>query len=415
MQFERFVAPVVGRRMATFRVVAIAGARQVGKTTLLRSLPELADGTFLSFDRPDLLERARDSAIDLVESAVPPVVIDEYQRAGDDLLLAIKYLVDRDPRRGQFVLAGSTQFLTNRSLSETLAGRIGIVEVLPLSMGEVTGRRETLLDALFESGVGVVADRAPEQLGRAHLAKLVARGGYPEAVLLDDSAHRDFFDAYVDTVVGRESLADVGAAQTRSDLRRLLRLCAARTSQEYHPTTLSADAMMSRQAVTGLVEILATLGLIRLLPAWSTNATNRAKKASKMSMLDTGVATALLGQSPASLVQPEQSLLGPLTETFVANEIYRAASWSSIRPRLSHFRDREGREVDLIAEADDGRLVAIEVKASTAISPRAFDHLRYLRSRIGDRFIGGLVLHAGTETWRADDSLWAAPISVLWS
>ncbi len=415
MQFERFVAPVVARRMATFRVVVLAGARQVGKTTLLRSLPELKDGTFLSFDRPELLERARDSAIDLVESATSPVVIDEYQRAGDELLLAIKYLVDRDPRRGRFVLAGSTQFLTNRLLSETLAGRVGIVEVLPLSMGEITGRRETLIDAIFDSGMRVVGDRVPEQLGRARLSGLIASGGYPEAVVLDHDARRDFFDAYVDTVVGREALADVGAARTRTDLRRLLRLCAARTAQEYHPTTLSADVLMSRQAVTGLVEVLETLGLIRLIPPWSTNATNRAKRAPKILMLDTGIATALLGQSPASLVQPNQSMLGPLTETYVASEILKAASWSSVRPRLSHFRDREGREVDLIAEADDGRIVAIEVKASTAVAPRAFENLRYLRSRVGERFVGGLVLHGGNETWKADDSLWAAPISTLWS
>lgn len=415
MQYDRHIAASLDRALATFRVVAVSGARQVGKTTLLRSHRSLESGAFLSFDRSDLVERAHDSPFDLIESATPPVVLDEFQRGGDDLLLAVKYRVDRNTGRGQFVLAGSSNFLTNRTLSETLAGRVGIVEVLTLSIGEIVGRRERFIDAVFDGGAVAIRDMQADGLDRRRLVDLVHRGGYPEVVQLPADSRRDFFDAYVTTIVGRESLDDVGAAQTRTDLRRLLALCAARTAAEFHPVEVGRDAQLARQTVAGLVEVLSTLGLTRLLPAWSTNATTRAKRAPKLVLNDTGLASTLLGQSVTALGRPDNAWIGPLVETFVANELTKAATWSQTRPRLHHFRDREGHEVDLVMEAGDGRIVAIEVKAATRVGPRAFGHLDYLARRLGDRFVAGIVLHGGTETWRHADRQWAAPISALWA
>ena len=416
-ELPRRSATLVSRRMRAFRVVVVSGPRQAGKTTMLGQVVELGGERMVSFDRPDLLARATDDPLGFVTGFGKPLAIDEFQRAGNDLLLAVKYQVDRNDERGQFVLAGSTNFLSNTRLADTLAGRVGLVEVLPLSQGEIRGTREQFIDRAFEGAdVIAAASRRAGGVDRPVLARLLAIGGYPEVVRFTDQIDRaEFFRSYVDTVTGRESLEDVGALRTRQELRRLIAKVAARTSCEYHPTILASDAGITRQTVSAYVEMLQALYLVMLLPAWSTSATKRAKQASKLHVIDSGLASALTASTEQAMRRPDHRLFGQILETFVATELAKAKAWAETQVELLHFRDRQKREVDLIIEAEDGRIVALEVKAALTVSPKAFTHLGYLRDSVGDRFVAGLVLHGGDTVWRHSDRLWALPLSALWA
>lgn len=403
--------------MRTFRAVVVSGPRQAGKTTMLGQVENLSQGRLVSFDDAEHLEWAEDDPMGFVGGFERPLAIDEFQRAGNGILLAVKYHVDRSNRRGQFVLAGSTNFLANMRLADTLAGRVGLVDVLPLSRGEILGVREQFIDRAFDAPRAVVAAaRKAQAVDRRELARLVAMGGYPEAVHMEDGSGRaDFLKPYVETVTGREVLADVGALRTRRDLRGLLRMLAARTACEHHATRLAGEAGISRPTLLNYVELLHALHLVLHVPAWFTNATKRARRAPKLYMVDTGLASYLTRSTEAAMRQPDHRLFGQLLETYAVTELIKARAWAEERVELFHFRDQGDREIDLLLEADDGRIVAVEVKAASAVTPKAFTQLRYLRDRVGDRFAGGYVLYGGNTVREFDAGLWALPISTLWA
>jgi len=227
--------------LSSFRVVLLGGARQTGKTTLVRDLLCLPGHAWFSFDDEAVLARAIDDPVGLVDALPRPAAVDEFQRAGRGFLLAVKQAADRDRARGQLLLTGSTNYLADRGLSETLAGRAGRLLLWPLSMGERRGVRETFFDHLFEPAAwpGQVA-----VLARDELVRTVLEGGYPEVVTegLLGRQRRDWFESYVHDVVSREALRPIAEVRLEAELRRLLRLLAARTGQELVVTGLAGDA-----------------------------------------------------------------------------------------------------------------------------------------------------------------------------
>jgi uncharacterized protein len=175
-----------------------------------------------------------DDPIGFVDALPRPSAVDEFQRAGRGFLLAVKQAADRDRTRGQLLLTGSTNYLADRGLSETLAGRAGRLQLWPLSMGERLGVRETFVDRLFEPSAW---PGSAEAVPRAELVKVLLEGGYPEVVTegLVGRQRRDWFEAYVHDVVSREALRPIAEVRLEAELRKLLRLLAARTGQELRP------------------------------------------------------------------------------------------------------------------------------------------------------------------------------------
>ncbi|MFT4034191.1 MAG: DUF4143 domain-containing protein [Patulibacter sp.] len=177
--------------------------------------------------------------------------------------------------------------------------------------------------------------------------------------------------------------------------------------------SLSRDLGIPERTLRSYLGLLTTLFLVTRLPAWSSNLLSRETKAPKVSISDSGLLLALLGADAERIVSDPQ-LAGLVIETFVANEVTRLAEALVIRPRLYHLRDRDGREVDLIIERRDGMVAAVEVKSSATVGPKDFRGLRYLRQRLGDRFLVGCVLYTGRATVPAGGGLWAVPVSALW-
>jgi uncharacterized protein len=402
-------------------VIVVNGPRQSGKSWLLRRLAT-ESGRYVSLDVPAELRAARLDPSGFVGSSGDtgpfPLLIDEVQRAGDPLVLAIKVAADAASEPGRFVLAGSTRFLTEPRLSESLAGRARLVDLWPLAQCEIEGvDPPNLCDLMLGSfsDLAAFADAVPPS-NRASSFVRVVRGGYPEAVPLESPVDRaEFFADYVRTIAQRD-IREISRLGQRIELPDVLRLLAARTATELNHTSLANDAGLGADTMRRYVPLVETIFLAMRLPAFGTNLASRVVRRPKMHLVDSGLAAHLIGvRDHAPFARPGHDAAGPLLETFVANEVVRLAGWSVEQPAVKHWRDEQKREVDIVLEAPDGRIAGIEVKAAADLDDGDVRHLAYLRDRLGDRFVSGVVLHCGDRGRRLGDRLVSMPVSALWS
>lgn len=397
----------------SFRIVIINGPRQSGKTTLLHQLNQELRGTYLSLDVGPLRAAAQADPAVFIADGARPVMIDEIQRGRDDLVLAIKAAVDENPSRGQFVLAGSTRFLSTPSLSESLAGRAAIIEIWPFAQQELAGGDGSFLVRAFTEPAAL-RDAPPSDLDRRGYFDLICCGGYPEPSAMSSALARDeWYRAYVQAVIDTD-IREMIRIEAPGNLRRLLYLAAAATAQEINTVKVASDLHLHRATVGTYLGLLETVFLIRQLPAWSPNLTARAVRRPKLHLTDTGLAAHLLGVDAEGLAARVAPARGPLVESFIVNEVAKQASWAPFPVRLHHWRVSQGPEVDLVVERGNGRVIGIEAKATDAISQDDFKGLAALRERLGDHFMHGFVLYTGRRSLSFGDRLTAAPISALW-
>ncbi len=360
-----------------------------------------------------MLTVARQDPTEFAGYGAVPRVIDEVQRGGDDLVLAIKYLVDRDNSKGQFVLSGSTRFLTVPTLSESLAGRAVFVEVWPFTAAERFGAPGDFCDLVF-AGRQSFSGAAESRWTRPNYLRLICAGGYPEALSIDNPMLRQgWFDGYLSTVVLRD-VASFAQIQHGELIPRLLGMIAARAGGQTVISDLAGDLQLNHATVRNYLSYLDTVFLTGRLPAWSSNLNAKLVKTPKVFPTDSGLAAHLLQVDVDALAAPGHPTTGLLVETFVHAELTRLLATSDLGASLYFYRDRDGREVDFLLERRNGQTVAIEVKASATVGPGDVRHLRWLADKLGDRFVGGYILHLGTQTHPLGDRMMALPLSALW-
>lgn len=410
MLIERAVASRYQDTVAARRVTVVTGPRQAGKTTLVQS--QLRGGTLRSLDDQGTLDAAIADPVGFLALGTRPLVIDEVQRAGEPLVRAIKLAVDHNPAPGQFVLTGSSNFLTVPTISESLAGRAGFVEVWPFTQGEITGKPDRFIDRAL-SGPSAFGAYQPGRFSRRDLLERTCTGGYPEVRRLAAKERPGWFRDYVLTTIERD-VVELSGIRKVAEMGQLLRLFAARTSCELVMQGIIDDAPLERQAVYDHRAWLETIHLITTLPAWSRNLTRRVKRHPKIFLTDPGLAAWLLGKTPQALEEPSDPATGQLVETLVFGELRRQVTWAATDVTLYHWQDRSGAEVDVILEASDGRVAAIEVKTGQTAKPEWFRWLGQMRDTVGDKFMAGIALYAGNNVLPFGDRLLAAPISALW-
>jgi uncharacterized protein len=399
---------LVNEALLDTRVVTVNGARQVGKSTLAEvAARHQRNARIRLLDDPSTLKAAQDSPVDFVTHD-GLLVIDEIQLA-PELFRPIKLVVDTDPRPGRFLLTGSARILALRDLPDALPGRMEIVELWPFSQGEIQDGPDGFVDAVFAPDADI-AHRS--DLRRGDYLERVVIGGYPEAVRRTARRRRAFFDSYLTTLIERD-VTELASIERRGDLRRLLALLAGRSGNLLVPHSLAQVSGIARTTLNRYLELLATVFLIKRIPAWSAGHTGRTIGTPKLAYVDSGIACHLLGQSVSRLAEPDGAA-GPMLETFVLSELARQLTWSEERVSLYHYRTRDGVEVDAVLETADGRIVGIEVKAGSTVRGDDLAGLRHLAARTADRFVAGYVLYTGQQTLSFGDKLRAVPLDALW-
>jgi uncharacterized protein len=405
--------------LQALRVAVLNGPRQSGKTTLARQLVNATGGSFVTLDDPATLQACLGDPLTFLAAYRRPLVIDEFQLAGDTLLRSVKSVVDVDFARGQFLLTGSTRFLTVPSISESLAGRAGIVDLWPYTQGEAERRgagSDGFLAALLDGGAPVrQLPEAPP--ARASYMSRICTGGFPEVQQLPPAQRRRWFEAYVTTVTSRD-VPGISRVQHVAELPKLLAALAATSGQQLVVSRLAEKIALSRQAVDATyLPLLETVYMSVRLPAWSRNLLSRVARHPKSYVADTGVAAHLLNVDERALADPMCPATGPLVETFVVDELIRQRSFGGDPVTLSHYRTHDGVEVDVIVEAPDGRVGGIEVKASASVSSADFRHLARIRDLLdasGGQFVRGVVLYTGDQVLPFGDRMVAMPLAALW-
>ena len=412
-QIVRHVKPRLIEALGDTRVVVIQGARQVGKTTLIQEVVEERSGRLASLDDPVTARGARQDPVGFLGSYHDRLLaIDEVQRV-PELVLALKYVVDRDTRPGRFLLTGSANLLKLPAIEDSLAGRTESIELHGFSQGELARHTERFVDRLLSGEL--FADHASGLHRRDYLERATA-GGYPEALARSEGRRRDqWLDNYVNGSVRREA-DDISNLRRVAELPQILRVLAARNSGELNVADIARDTAIPVRTLTPYLELLQTLYLTQHIPAWATNLAKRVVSKPKVSFLDTGLAARLVNVS-ARGASPDANpdIAGGLLEGFVAGELRRQLTWNEETARLGHFRNQHTGEVDLVLETPDGRVAGIEVKSSASPSVKDIKGLSYLRDKLGKRFVAGIVLHTGTAAAPFGDRIAAVPMDVLWT
>lgn len=407
------MSPEIARTMAakvlemsrSFPCVMVTGARQVGKSTLLRSL--LPEGMrYVTLDDERALSRAQEDPIGFLEECGRPLCIDEVQYE-PRLLRAIKMMVDETGEAGQYWLTGSQRFHLMKGASESLAGRLGLVELYSLSQSEAAGMGKSAEPFYPEE---IKTRLAPSPCGITELYERIWRGGYPRLYRYADTSQEDFFSGYLHTYITRDVRALTQVGDT-SAFMRFMRSVAARSGQQLVYADLARDADVSPNTAKNWLSVLETSGVIDILPPYYVNTSKRLVKSPKVYFTDTGFCAWLGGwDSPRSLMYG--AMAGAILETWAYGQLRRSFVNRGIRPRLSYYRSSNGAEIDFVMEMN-GKLYPLEVKRSS--SPRLLD-LRAAETMPlapGVTIQPGVVLCTATEMLPLGRGAYAYPISMI--
>lgn len=410
---QRNMLPLLRETLSDTPITVIQGARQVGKSTLARQLVDERGGVLVSLDDAAALDAARadpDGFLDLAQGEL--LAIDEIQRA-PELVRALKASVDTDRRPGKYLVTGSADLLNVPGVSDSLAGRAETVPLYGLSQGELGGRSEDFVTNVLDRDNDWIAAYESER-ARDEYLEIIGAGGYPEALRREGRSRERWFENYLQRIVRRDAV-DVSPLQHLDRPGTLLRLIAANNAGEMVQAHLARDAGIPETSLTPYIRLLEHLYLVRRVSAWHNNLTKRVVSRPKVSVLDSGLATHLIGQTPESLATSSGlKYIGGLLEGFVSSKLRKQRAWSGRRFNLHHFRDRDGAEVDMIIEAAQGDLIGVEVKATKSVRASDFEGLRLVRDRSGREFRAGIVLHLGGRSYSFGDRLWSLPVDALW-
>ena len=408
----RFVQPLIEEGIDDARIVFVAGARQVGKTTLIRKITGRGGGRAmreLSLDDRATREAANADPAGFVAGLGGPAFIDEVHRA-PDLLLELKKAVDDDTVPGRFLITGSANVLASKRILDALPGRIDRFTLWPLAEVEIERGRANLVDALF-AGAPPQVSGAP--VGLSDYAERIVAGGFPEAYERRPGRSRTrWFDGYLAGSLEHDlrELADVRRAD---DAEHLLRLLASQTANLFKADPIARKLGMDHKTVTSYVGLLRQMHLVHQLPGWRPGLGAREATTPKTYVSDVGLLCHLLGANARRLLADDQ-VKGKSCETFVVNEILKQASWADIETRAYHYQRRD-EDIDVVLEDRAGDIVGVEVKAAATLSAKDWRWLVKLRDARGDSFRAGVVIAPVAQTTPLGDRLWAVPYSVLWT
>lgn len=405
--YPRYIEPILKATLADTPVVCVLGARQVGKTTLVQHLEPERD--YISFDDQNLLQAARNDPMGFVQGLPKRVTLDEVQRV-PELLPAIKLSVDQRRTPGQFLLTGSANLLLLPRVQESLAGRIEVIHLHPLSELEKQDGDISLLQELLSGELKTqIASNGGVVPG---IPEAICQGGYPEPNTRNAVGARRWFRQYLKAIIQRD-VQDIASIHNVEELVRLVELLALRTGSLLNVSNVSRALGLDRETTEKYITILERLFLVRRTPAWHRNRGKRLIKTPKIHVIDSGLA-AMLNRLNTDDWASHSSDFGGVLESFVVQQLICQAGWIEDDLIFSHYRDKEKLEVDLVIE--QGRNVwGVEVKRAVTLKKEDGAGLAKLAAQAGGQFKGGILLYSGTSCLPIDgENCFAVPLDRLW-
>lgn len=395
-----------------FPCVLVAGARQVGKSTLLQHL--FSDGAkMFTFDPVQDLYGARADPDLFLRNNPPPLILDEIQYV-PELVPALKRYVDENRRPGLFLITGSQQWDVMRRLSESLAGRLAILELPPFSLSETHDEDRLCWLGAWLGSAGADPDGAASSLTRGASAgyspaEAVWRGGFPEVQTLNADVVAGWMRGYVSSYL-QSDVRTMLSVKDETQFASFLGLCAALTAQECNYSQMGRDIGLSTPTAQNWMGVLRGSFQWVEIPAFSQNQIKKLSQKPKGYLADTGLACYLLrlASRDALLGHP---LFGSLFETFVALDLMKQAQRLSTVPAFYHFRQHSGAEVDLIADFN-GKLFPIEIKSTSMVRPRDTMSISVFQAKMGDAAGPGIVVYAGNRVLRIGERCMAVPFDL---
>lgn len=411
--FKRNITDAFLEALEDTPVVLMNGSRQVGKSTFVKNLLN-ATHDYYTLDDPTILTSARQDPMMFVEGLQVPSILDEVQRA-PQLFLPLKKTIDDFRRPGFFVLTGSANVLSLPNLADSLAGRLEIHTLWPLSQGEILGKKEDFIHQLFGNNLfGKNYPPYKSDLSLTQLIDLIVRGGYPDVInRTSPQRRRKWFSSYLTTVLEKD-IRDLSHIEGLLDLPNLIQLFASRCGSLLNLSEISRSIGIPHTTLKRYLALLEKIYLLISLPAWTKNLSKRLIKTPKIYLNDTGLLTHLVTYDQKRLLN-DKLFLGHVLENFVVMELKKQMTWSQQICQIYHYRNLNNQEIDVILEAPDSKVVAIEIKLSHSVSASDFSAIKGLEEELGDTFHRGIVLYMGERVVPFGINKHAVPLSILWN
>lgn len=405
---RRLLDGLLDELLAELPAILVVGPRASGKTTTALQRA----GSVIRLDVPGQAAAFRADPDAVLRGMTEPVLLDEWQ-AAPETFPAVKRAIDEGPGPGRFMLTGSA-YGDLEGVTAAGTGRIVRLRLLGMTVREQVGRvsAEPLIDRLARrEEVSIIG----EPLDLRDYLDLALRGGFPEALEISGTrARQRWLEGYVDQIITRDPTGTVGA-RNPALLLRYLEAYALHSAGIAEAKSLYEAAGIDKRTAASYESVLENVFVVESLPAWRTNRLKRLTQMPKRYLLDAGLMAAILRVDMTAILHDEK-LLGRVLDTFVAAQLRGEIEVCATRPRLYHLRDTDNRrEADIVAELSGERILAFEVKASSAVTASDARHLAWMRDQLGDRFIGGVVFHTGPHVFPLGDRITALPIRAIWA
>ncbi len=413
---HRKIEPTIVEMLKYFRVVAISGPRQSGKTTLQKKIAKSKEMDYYTFDDSETFDTVTNDTNGFIDyiSKEKNVAIDEVQMI-PRVIPAIKMAVDSENRKGMFLLTGSSDIFKNSKIKESLAGRMASFNLFPLSYAEINKRDINIIDKLFSDDFNDF--EIYKDTSRESFISAVINGGYPEVYELPTKAKKAWFDFYIKSRITKD-IADFENVQLDkiTHLDKLLKVLASQVGSIVNYTSIANSIGLADKTVRKYIGLLEALYIVKLIPAYSNNMLKRVIKSPKVHFIDSGLASYLLNSSVESSLVGKNEHLGNLVETFVYSELIKHQSYTEENVEIYHYRDQQQKEVDFVIESNSGDIVALEIKSGSTIKKEQFKGLLALAQTIKKKNFKGIVLYGGDKIlpFKIEEyQFWAIPLRVL--
>lgn len=385
-------------------VVLINGPRQSGKTTLVKEYsPSLP---YYTLDDDNILNAAKQDPVGFV-NRIDKAIIDEIQRA-PELLRAIKLSIDENRQPGRFLLTGSANLLALPQIGDSLAGRMEILTLFPLSLAEIERRENRFIKYALDQSW-------PNQATRTEQSDVISQaltGGYPEMLTRPTFERRNAWaKSYIKAIVERD-IKDISSIEKLVEMPRLLEVLAQQSGKLTNFTHIGGQLNLDTKTAQKYVGLLETLFLVHQLRPWHDNTLSRIVKTPKIHFIDSGL-LACLNRFTIESIENDKSSFGALLETWVYSELLKMCTLANEPWNIYYYRDKDQVEVDFILENHARKIIGIEVKASQTILNQDFRGLRKLASLADKNWVSGIVLYSGDKCLSFGDNLWAVPFKFL--